>query len=366
MKVTCTQENLSAGLNLVSHVASKNISLPILSNVLIRAEKGSLTLMTTNLEIGVVTTVRGKVEQEGGITVQAKTLSDYVALLPNENVELELDGQTLHVRSKKAKTTMKGVDPSEFPLIPEVEVKREITMSATKLKDALTSVAFAVAYDETRPEISGVYVSFNGKEAVLAATDSYRLAERKIALESPVETYQVIIPMRAAQELIRVLSETDEVVRIRSNENQMVFVVGPVTLTTRVIEGQYPDYQQIIPQEHATRATVNTRAFMNTVKQASLFCKPGSNDIQLVLDAGAGVITVSAANVQIGESEAQQDATIEGENNDIIFNHRFLQEGLQNIDTEECVLELNTNSSPGLLKPQGADDYLYIIMPIKQ
>ncbi len=366
MKVVCTQENLSAGLSMVSHVASKNISLPILNNVLLKAEKGSLSLMTTNLEIGVVTHIRGKIEQEGSITVQAKTLSDYIALLPNENVELELEGQTLHVRSKKAKTSMKGVEATEFPLIPEVEANREMTLSGATLKDALTSVAFAVAYDETRPEISGVCMKFSGTNLVLAATDSYRLAERAVTLDTAVDEYQVIIPMRAAQELIRVLGENSETVQIRSNDNQIVFSVGGVTLTSRVIEGQYPDYQQIIPQEHKTKATVNTRAFANTVKQASLFCKPGSNDIQLVFDKERGMIIVSATNVQVGQSEAQHEANIEGESNDIIFNHRFLQEGLQNIDTEECVIELNANSNPGLIHPQGAEGYLYIIMPIKQ
>lgn len=366
MKIVCTQENLSTGLSVVSHVASKNISLSILNNVLLRAENGVLTLMTTNLEIGVVTHIRGKVEREGAITVQAKTLSDYVALLPHENVELELEGQTLHVRSKKAKTSMKGVEAAEFPLIPEVESTREIELSAAMLKDALTSVAFAVAYDETRPEISGVYMKFSGSLLILAATDSYRLAERTITLDKEVEEYRVIIPMRTAQELIRILGDAGEPIQIRSNDNQIVFSIGGIILTSRIIEGQYPDYQQIIPQEHHTRATVNTQAFINTVKQASLFCKPGSNDIQLVFDNVKGNITVSAANMQVGQSEARQEAAVEGEGNDIIFNHRFLQEGLQNIDTEECVIELNTNSSPGLLRPKGAEGYLYIIMPIKQ
>ncbi|MFZ6036612.1 MAG: DNA polymerase III subunit beta [Patescibacteria group bacterium] len=366
MKITCTQENLSSGLAIVSHVASKNISLPILNNVLLKAEKGGLSLMTTNLEIGVVTQVRGKVSEEGAVTVQAKTLSDYVGLLPSGNVELESVEQTLHVRSIKAKTTMKGVDPAEFPLIPEVEAKREIIVPAATLKEALTSVAFAVAYDETRPEISGVFMQFTDMGIILAATDSYRLAERTVSVKTGAADYRVIIPMRTAQELIRILSEADDQVTIRSNENQIVFIAGPVTLTSRVIEGQYPDYKQIIPSDSITRAQINTRAFANTVKQASLFCKPGSNDVQLVFDQPAGRITVSAANVQIGESQAEQDAIITGQSNDIIFNHRFLQEGLQNIATEECVLELTTNSSPGLLKPKDASDYLYIIMPIKQ
>lgn len=366
MKIICTQENLAIGLSLVSHVASKNISLPILNNVLIKAEKGGLTLMTTNLEIGIITQVRGKVEREGSITVQAKTLNDYVALLPKENIELELVDQTLHVRATKAKTSMKGVDPSEFPLIPVVEAQREISLPAAQLKEALTSVAFAAAYDETRPEISGVLFQFNGTNLTLAATDSYRLAERTMTLAESVPEYHVIIPMRTAQEIIRIIQEVGDTVNIRSNDNQIVFTTGGVSLTSRIIEGHYPDYRQIIPQESVTRAIVQVRAFANTVKQASLFCKPGSNDILLIFDKPAGRITVSATNVQIGASESQYETEIAGESNDIIFNHRFLQEGLQNISTDECVIELTTNSSPAVIKPKEKDDYVYIIMPIKQ
>ncbi|MCH7492110.1 DNA polymerase III subunit beta [Patescibacteria group bacterium] len=367
MKITCTQENLSYGLQVVSHVASKNVSLPILSNVLLKAEKGGLVLITTNLEIGLVCKVRGKVEQEGAITVQAKTLSDYVSLLPKENIELEIKDQALSVRSSKSKTNMKGMEATEFPLIPEVESKSKHFIKAKDLKEALTAVVFAVAFDETRPEISGVYFNFDKDILTLVSTDSYRLAEKKASLTKPSEKKSsVIVPIRTTQELIRILGEENDEVVVSGNENQIVFSLGDIKLTSRVIEGQYPDYQQIIPTEHKTRILVNTNEFINTIKRASLFCKPGSNDIELKFNQAAGEIEVTAANLQVGESEARQEAKIEGVDNDIVLNYRFLLDGLQNINDENCSLDINTNSNPGLLKPIKGEDYRYIIMPIKQ
>lgn len=367
MKVTCTQENLTRGLQLVSHIASKNISLPILNNVLLKAEGGTLQLMTTNLEIGIICHVRGKIEKEGAFTVQAKTLNDYINLLPHENITLEEVDQSLKIGCRQAKTTMKGVEASEFPIIPVVEEKEVYEIESRTLKEALSSVAFAVAFDESRPEISGVYFEFKDNWLILAATDSYRLAEKKVPLgKSAAKEHRVIVPIRTIQELIRVLSDSGEMVTIHSNENQILFSLGETRLTSRVIEGQYPDYQQIIPKEHQTRITLDTKEFINTVKRASLFCKPGGNDIMLKFYPTPGEVVVSAANLQVGESEAKQEAEIEGVENNITFNYRFLLDGLQNTISEQCQLEVNTNMSPGLLRPKGKDDYLYIIMPIKQ
>ncbi|MFA6099150.1 MAG: DNA polymerase III subunit beta [Patescibacteria group bacterium] len=368
MKVICTQENLNRGLQLVSHIASKNISLPILNNVLIKAEKGGIILMTTNLEIGVICKVRGKVEREGSFTVQAKTLSDYISLLPKENVAIELDNQSLKIEGKGSKTVMKGVESSEFPLIPEVASASNYQIKTKQLKDALSTVSFAVAIDETRPEISGVYFQFADNKLTLVSTDSYRLAEKEIDLGKNVsQPYNAIVPLRTIQELIRILgSEEGESVTISVNENQILFSFGECNLSSRIIEGKYPDYQQIIPKEHRTSAVVNTKSFINTVKRASLFCKPGGNDIMLKLSVGAKEVLVTANNLQIGESEARQEADLEGEDNNIIFNYRYLLDGLQNINDEECVFEMSSNTTPGLLRPKSDNTYVYIIMPIKQ
>ena len=366
MKIICTQENLSGGLQLVSHIASKNISLPILNNVLLKAESGVLKLLATNLETGITCKVRGKVEKEGSFTVQAKTLSDYVNLLPKENITIEQIDQNLKIESTNSKTLIKGIEASEFPLIPHVEPANTYKIKTKLLKEALNAVAFAVSFDETRPEINGVFFSFKDNTLTLAATDSYRLAEKKIKIEQQVEDYEVIIPIKTIQELIRIIGEDDQEIIINSSDNQILFLIGETKLNSRVVEGQYPDYQQIIPKENKTRAVINVKEFINTVKRASLFCKQGSNDVKLKFLPESKEIVVYATNMQIGESETRQAVEIEGKENDIVFNHRFLLDGLQNIEAEECVLEINKNANPGALKPKTEEDYLYIIMPIKQ
>lgn len=367
MKLSCTQENLKKGLNFVSHIASKNISLPILSNVLLKAGKGGLEMLTTNLEIGIICQVRGKIEKEGSFTVQAKILNDYISLLPNDRIDIELIDKELKIQSKYSKTIIKGMDASEFPIIPQVEAKDEYLVKIRDFKETLARVAFAVAFDESRPEINGVYMNFYNHQLTMAATDSYRLAEKTISLEKASGKKQgVIVPLKTTQELIRILGDDDEVLTIIISENQIQFTFGEVKLISRLVEGQYPDYKQIIPKEYQTKVTANAQEFIKTVKAASLFCKTGVNDVALQITPAEKGINVLATNVQIGENISSLPAEIEGEEINIVFNYRYLLDGLQNIETDEVVLEINTNVNPGLLRPKGDKNYFYIIMPIKQ
>jgi len=367
MKLLCTQENLKRGLNLVSHIASKNISLPILSNVLLKAEQNVLKLLTTNLEMGIICTIRGKIEKEGSFTVQAKLLNDYISLLPNEKVDIELVNQELKIKCRNSKTTIKGIEATEFPLIPQVESKDVHLIKIGDFKNALSQVAFAVAFDESRPEINGVYMNFQDNKLVMAATDSYRLAEKTVELEKSSGKKQgVIIPLKTIHELIRILSDENEQLSIAINENQIQFSYGVVNVISRLVEGQYPDYKQIIPKEYLTKITVNTSEFMKVIKAASLFCKPGVNDVAFTFSKVGHKIDVSAVNVQLGENTSTLEGQIEGEDNNIVFSSRYMLEGLQNIGSEEVVLEINKSVNPGLLRPKDGSDYVYIIMPIKQ
>lgn len=364
MKFSCTQENLNYGLNTVSHVASKNVSLPILNNVLIAAENGALKLTTTNLEIGINCQIRGKIEKEGKITIQAKLLSDYINSLPNERVDLEVEGDNLKIKSGKAKTTIKGSSSEEFPLIPKVEKNKGFQVKAREFKKAITQVIYAAAADESRPEISGVFLKSDGKEIILAATDSYRLAEKKIKAEKASEVGGVIIPTRTLMEINRILTDQTEEVSFFINENQILFVFDGIELVSRLIEGQYPEYQQIIPQGGKTKVELNVQEFIKIVKTTSLFCQSGINDISLEIKKGE--VVVSASNSQLGENISRLKAEIEGEENNIVFNYRYLLDGLSSVESEEIILELTDNASPGLIKPKGLSDYIYLIMPIRQ
>jgi DNA polymerase-3 subunit beta len=384
MRFSCTQENFSQGLAAVSHVASKNVNLPILNNILIKVEEGVIRLSTTNLEIGVSCTVRGKVEEEGTFTVPARVLADYVSLLPSEKVDVVLKDDQLDIQCNNYQTKIKGEAASEFPLIPQVNKQKPLVVEAGDFLKGLQQVVFATAMSETRPEISGVLLNFRAseKKLILAATDSYRLAEKRINLkQSGGNDRRIIVPTSALQELQRILSNlsrakdlTNEVednnLEIHLNDNQILFVYNNVELISRLVEGQYPDYTSIIPGNFHTQVIIAVSDLVKAVKSSSLFVKAGINDISLEFKPESEII-VSSLNAQVGENVSHLEANITGDDNSVVLSY-FL-DGLQALDSSEVVMDIIDNNTPVVLKPvlpaaaEGIDrDYLYLIMPIKQ
>jgi len=388
MKLTCTQENLNQGLFVVSHITSKNINLPILSNVLLEAKDGILKLATTNLEIGITCVVRGKIETEGSFTVQSKLFSDFISLLPSDKVEVEVKDQSLVLKCQKSKTKIKGQEAAEFPLIPKINKKEPFVCGINSFVNAVSQVIFAVSGNETRPEIGGVFFNFNKNSLVLAATDSYRLAEKVIETKKTAkEEASVIVPTRTLQELLRILSglkraktETTEAdentdnLEIYLGENQILFSFDNIELISRTIEGQYPNYRQIIPTEYKTKFIAETSAFQKAVKTASLFSKSGVFDVNFEIFKKDKEAELSAVNSQTGEGSARFETEVEGEDNKIVINYRYLLDGLQNISSEKVIFEMTNDASPCILRQAKEENgeakvtpgYLYIIMPIKQ
>lgn len=368
MKFNCTQENLQRGLSIVNHLAGKNTTLPILNNVLLKAENGILELSTTNLEVGVKCIVRGKVETEGAFTVQARLLSDYVNLLPSETVELQLDDQELKVSCQSYKTKIKGMTAEDFPLIASVDAKGSFQAPVQDFRNALAKVLFSVAIDETRPEISGVFFQLKKEGLVLAATDSFRLAEYILPLkETTSKDTNFIVPFRTLQELSRIMSDTDEKEQITVSwtENQVSFEFDGIELISRLIEGQYPDYTQIIPSNFKTEFVVETKACLQLVKSAALFCRAGINDVHFDIDTSKGELKIKSANSQLGENQGVIQTEASGDTNDIVFNYRYVLDGLQNMNASKVRIKLIDKHNPGLFIPEGEKGYTYIIMPIK-
>lgn len=354
---------------MVNHLAGKNTTLPILNNVLIRAEEGAIELSTTNLEVGIKCQVRGKIEQGGAFTVQARLLTDYVNLLPKQPVDLELKESELHVSCQSFETKVKGVAADDFPLIASVTSEQKFEASAVEFKQALNQVLFAVALDETRPEISGVFFSLEKNTLTMAATDSFRLAERTLSVENPDKNggaHKFIVPYRTLQELNRVLDEAEDgKMTVGWSENQVYFSFGGIELISRLIEGQYPDYQQIIPNHYKTEILLEAKQFLQVVRSAALFCRAGINDVHVIVDADKKQVEVRAANSQLGENKGSLGAEITGEANEIVFNYRYVLDGLNAIDAEKIRLKLIDKHNPGLFVPEGKQGYTYIIMPIK-
>ncbi len=379
MKFSCTKENLQQALSLVSHIAVKDVNLPILSNILIQAKGGIITFRSTNLEMGVTFQLRGKVEEDGEYTVPARVLHDYVALLPNDQVDFVLDNSELKVSCGSRKTKIKGEPASDFPIIPEVEKQTQYTIPTTELLRGLQQVTFAAAMSESRPEISGTlfWFSLEEKGLIMTATDSYRLAERKIPLMDEIkEEKKIIVPVKTLQELQRTLSvmvkeEGGDTVSLALNDNQILFNFGSLEITSRIIEGQYPDYQSIIPTQHKTQVVVMVDDFLKAVKAASLFSQAGVNDVLLQVATG-GQVTVSAGNAQVGESTTTLETSVDGPDQEVVLNYRYVVDGIQAIDATEVVINLVDSNNPVLLQPPVAAEpdqprnYQYVVMPIKQ
>ena len=366
MKIVCTQENLNKGFNLVSNIANKSTNLPILNNVLLKADKEGLILITTDLEIGIKVFVRSKIEEEGSFTVDAKLIHNFVSLLPRENIELNLKDDGLEVKNKSQETIIKGLGAEDFPLIPEMDKTNEVEISASELKKSLQQVILAASLDSSRVEINAVSFKFEKDKLVLAATDSYRLAEKTIPLENGKE-HSLIVPLKTLQELSRILADnTENKIKIYFNENQILFAFDGVELISRVVDGKYPDYNQIVPDKFSTTCSCEINQLIPAIKAVSLFCKQGINDIRFSFDSKKGELVVASASSSAGASTAKLKADIKGDDNDIVFNYRYLLDGLNQIGGSEVMFKINNNSSPGLLQPSTSQNYLYLVMPIRQ
>ncbi|MFW0862700.1 MAG: DNA polymerase III subunit beta [Candidatus Komeilibacteria bacterium] len=366
MKFICTRENLNNGLSVVNHLASHNANLPILNNVLVDAKDGIITLATTNLEIGIKVVVRGKIETEGSYTVPARLFSDFVSLLPNENVDIDLETDGLNVRCKNSQTQIKGMLSEDYPLIPDVSSDKKVSIDMQVFKETLGQTVFAATLDDNRPEISGVFFNFKGQDLVVAATDSYRLAEKRIKVENSIDQ-KVIIPLKTLQELSRILANTTEKkIEIYLNENQIAFSCNNIVLTSRLIDGNYPDYEQIIPTDEKTVTKVGVSELVKAIKGASLFCKTGINDIKMTIIPSKNEVVILSTNSGLGENITNIKADIKGEEVEIVFNYRYLLDGLNNLQSEQVIIKTSNQGAPGVFVPDNKEGYLYIVMPIRQ
>ncbi|HOX61065.1 MAG TPA: DNA polymerase III subunit beta [Candidatus Magasanikbacteria bacterium] len=375
MKFICTKENLSHALDLVSGIAAKHTNLPILSNILISVKESRVELIATNLEMAVKVNLRAKVESDGIFTVPSKTLTDYIHLLSNEQIEIELVGNELMVKCGSSETKIKGTVAEEFPLVPEVEEKFAYVVDAQEYKKSLSEVVFAAARNEIRPELSGVYFGFFTERfegLVVAATDSYRLAEYRTTLDQGSENIKVIVPSRTVYEMIRILSLSKDIqqaeknIRLWVSENQIAIRYDNFELTSRLVDGKYPDYAQIIPASFKTDAIFPISVLENKIKAAGLFTTTGVNAVSFSFDPSNHTIKVSSTSTQTGEHVSDMEAEVTGEKNQILLNHRYVLEGLQNMNSETSRFRLNSADSPCLIEPKDGGKYLYIVMPIRQ
>lgn len=375
MKIIGLQKNIKQGVFATSHITGRHVNLPILNNLLLVAEEGGVKLISTNLEIGITAHIRSKVEESGSFTVDAKILSEYISLLPNKKVELRVKDDNLIIESDNYKTKIKGQSAEDYPLIPEINQQNYYSVDLVDFKNAVTQVIFAVSQDENRLALSGILFAINEGGLTLVATDSYRLAEKTIKLATNIpepEDKKIIVPTRTLQELQRIMSgdysdnKEDRTLKFYLSDNQILFTLDGVEVVSRLIEEQYPDYQQIIPKEYKTSCLVDKQELVRAIKASAIFAKSGINDVNLDFLQSKQQIMTSAISGQTGENITNLEAKIEGSDNSITINSRYLLDGINNVSTEMVKLELVDSNTPCLIKPVEQQQYLYVVMPIKR
>lgn len=375
MKVSCLQETLQRALGQVSRAVATKTALPVLSNVLLAAEGDRLKVAATNLEIGITTWVPASVEEEGKITVDARLLSEFVNTLPNETVQLSTDRVrfSLTVQCGRDKAAINGIDADDFPVIPTVSGDAfTAVVDPQLLKEMIGQVELAAATDDSRPVLAGVLTRFEESTITLAAADGFRLAVRHGTLAEPVPNkFDVIVPARAYRELARIIGDfTDPLtLAITPNQSQLLVRVGETEFLSRLIEGTFPDFRQIIPREFGTRVEVGRDAFVNAVRRSSYFARDNNDVVRLTVrpgedDVSPGTIEISATAAERGNSQSFIDSTVTGPELQIAFNARYLSDVLGVIRQGQVMLGMNGGNQAGVVRPSGSDEYTHVIMPM--
>ena len=373
MKVTVLQENLAHGLSIVSRAVSPRSTLPVLANVLIATDEGRLRLSATNLELGITCWIGAKVEVEGSTTVPARTFADLVGQLPDPQVSLSLDTrtQTLNLRSGASTNDIKCIDAQEFPPLPVPDFENAIQINVADFKEMIQQVAFAASSDEARPVLMGVLVNVDKDTVTMAAADGFRLSVRKATLSTNVSpAVSAIIPARALLELARIAADGGDMVQmvLPKGRGQVVFRVKDAELVSQLIDGTFPDYQQIIPRSYKSRTLVSTASLLKACKQAEIFAREGSNVVRLnIKNSGElqpGEVEISAHSEETGSNETIVEATVDGVPLLIAFNVKFLREVLEVVKTPNVAIETSAANAPGVVKPVGDDFFQHVIMPM--
>jgi DNA polymerase-3 subunit beta len=378
MKVTVLQENLARGLGIVSRAVSPRSTLPVLSNVLIASDEGRLRLSATNLELGITCWIPARIEQDGSTTVPARTFSDLVNTLPGEQVLFSLHSQTqtLNVRGGTSNNDIKCIDAQEFPPLPVPDLEGAVQLNVADFREMIQQVAFAASTDEARPVLMGVLVQVEKDKLTMAAADGFRLSVCKATLTMPAPApISVIVPARALIELARVASgaegASEEAISMVTpkGRGQVVFRVKDVEVVSQLIDGTFPDYQQIIPRKHTSRTLVSTSALLKACKQAEIFAREGSNVARLNIKTANGdlkpsEVEITATSEETGKNETIVEATVDGSGVLIAFNVKFLREALEVIKTPNVALETSAPNAPGVIRPVGDEQFLHVIMPM--
>ncbi|MDD4661739.1 MAG: DNA polymerase III subunit beta [Candidatus Pacebacteria bacterium] len=374
MKLTILTQEFKKGLNYTERLTGRNLTLPILNNVLLEALPNFLKISSTDLETGIEWWGLCKTEVEGKITIPAKILTQVISNISDEKIEIEAKNDTLFIKTKSFKTQIKGYTSDDFPIIPQFSKEECIEISAQELKESLSDVVDIASLSQIRPEISGIYFVFKKDAVNLVATDSFRLVERTIKSNNYKNSFnediKFILSQKTTKEVINIIQENTGVVKIYYSESQILFettlneVDHPeIDLISRQIEGNYPAYKEIIPKEYKTRIIVPKDELVKQIKLAGLFAGK-INEIKVKNDDKN--LEILSQDLELGENSSTLEAKIEGDSTEISFNYKFVLDGVSRVKTKNVILELQGSSGAGVIKAEDSLDYIYVVMPIKR
>jgi len=371
MKITILQENLNQALIKVSKFVDSRAQLPILGNILIATDKTKLKLSATNLETGINLWLAAKIEEPGKITIPTRTIVDFVSALPADQVVLQQEKNQLHIRCRNFQATINGVAADEFPSLPSLTStslgkQQKFTLKRQDFIEAVEQVVFTAAIDETRPALTGVKTDFLTGKIQLAATDGYRLSLKTIKAEIKKEQKNLIIPAKSLAELAKICAQTDgefiEAVLNQEN-NQIIFSFNQTEIITRLLEGEFPEFDKILPSSYESSLLVNREEFFQAVKAASIIAKDSANIIKLKIKKDKLIILANAP--EVGDNSVELEAKNKGEEGEIAFNFRFLLELLNSTKATDLIMETSGPLKPGVFKPKDDNSFLYLIMPVR-
>jgi len=373
MRLSCQQEDLHRGLSAVSRAIPARSTLPITQHVLVEAAEGAITLSATDAEtIAITYRIQADIDEAGSITMPSRLLADFVATLPHQPISMTLAERSRQVSLACARNTASigGMDPDDFPPIPSVSSSEEIRIDASRLRAAIMQTVFAAATDDSRPVLTGVHFHFKPGELRLAAADGFRLSVHTMPLAAEIDR-TAIVPARALGELGRLLQEVgtgDVVITFNPTGTQVQFDVGHARLIANLIQGTFPNYEQLIPSNYTTRTEVNVSDFVRETRIASIFARDGSGIVRVIGSPGEGSdpgsLHSTARAEEVGDNEGVLDAVVEGAESKIAFNGRYLSDVLNVIDTDRVAIETSSPSSPGVLRPVGDDRFIHVVMPM--
>ncbi len=366
MKFTCTQENLLRGVSQVAPIAGRNAQLPILQNILLQVQNNTLALTTTDLEIGIKTQIGGKMEEDGSCVLPAKRFMEYVQQLPKTNpITLEKKEGKVFVTTKGFRAQFLSADPEEYPLLPENVKDDPITINAKMFCGAISQTIFSATREETRPEIRSVYIVWKDGGIHVAATDSFRLAEYTAALQSSDDGVSLLLPLASAQEVVRLFHE-QESIRIALYDNYVSFESGGIELTSRLVDGKYPNYEDIIPTSHTTKIQIGRDDLLRALKTLSVFLPKESRRVSLEIRPVKGEVLLRVAGGDVGQGDVIISVEGEGEDVNVLVNIQYLIDGISHFSGDVCEGFFLGAFDPVVFRRQSKDDaYLYVIMPIQ-